>query len=118
MERYQWCGPASVAKAPDADSMCIHARLATHCIPDSRNIIGPLAWSVEKPVTGRFAHAALVVADNVDSVANKEGNDEAHFSGFWIVAMDEDHSRTWPVACIIKREADPPLDRFNDVSIF
>src|SRR5579863_1250783 len=98
--------------------MRIHVRIAAHYVIDRRDVVSSLAWSVEKPVTGRCPHPTLVVADNVDSVANEEGDDEAHLACFGIVAMDEDHGRACPRAGIIERESESAMEGFDDAPVF
>src|SRR5215831_19819666 len=112
MDRHQRRRPTPVAESPNADPERINVRVMPHDVIDGLYVIGSLARSIEKPITRRFAHTALVVADDIYSVADEEWDDETHFSRFWIIAVNEDHRRTGPFACIVKRGPEPPGRRF------
>src|SRR5215831_12851546 len=88
MDRYQRRRPTPVAECPDADPVRIDVRVTPHYVIDNFHVISSLARSIEEPVTNRLAHTALVVANDVDSVAHEERDNEPHLSRFRVVAMD------------------------------
>src|ERR1035438_4933162 len=91
---YNWRRPSAIAEAPKAEALSNHVRVSHEFVVDRRHVRSPFGRSVLLPITRRPACAALVVTDDVHTVENEIGNDEAHFASFGIVAVDQDDRRT------------------------